>query len=82
VDQLWAEAMFYYKEGRTPLILPESVRGYAKKMQDDHFDRSDIHGLIEAFLERKLPTNWDEFNLDQRIIWYADKATQRTDLAV
>lgn len=80
VDQLWAEAMFYYKEGKTPLILPENVRGYAKKMQDEHFDRSDIHGLIEAFLERKLPTNWDEFNLDQRILWYADKATQRTDL--
>lgn len=80
VDQLWAEALYYYNERKTPLTLPDDILAYAKAEQEAHFDRSESQGLIEAFLERPIPRDWDTYTLDQRILYLADTATKRTDL--
>ncbi len=80
VDQIWAEALYYYNEGKTRLTLSDDILAYAKAEQEAHFDRSENQGLVEAFLEKYIPQDWDTYSLDQRILYYADTATKRTDL--
>lgn len=80
VDQLWAEALFYYRERKTKLTLPEDIARMAAAEQEAHFDRSANQGIIEDFLKRKIPADWDSYTLDQRMMFYSDTATVRTDL--
>lgn len=80
VDQIWAEAMYYQREGRTSLVLPANIIPYAIAEQEKHFDRSDKQGLIEDFLSKPVPPEWDTFSLDQRLLFYADTSTPRDDL--
>lgn len=80
VDQIWAEALVYYRERKTRLTLPEDIAQIAAAEQEAHFDRSANQGIIEQFLERKIPADWDKYSLDQRLLFYADTATEHTDL--
>lgn len=82
IDQIWAEALYYYREGKTQLKLPDEILSYTKAMQEAHFDRSENQGLIEAFLEKPIPQDWDSYTLDQRILYLADTATERTNLVL
>lgn len=80
IDQIWAEALYYYNEGKTRLTLPDDILVYAKAEQESHFDRSENQGLIEAFIERLVPQDWDTYTLDKRLLYIADTATEHTDL--
>lgn len=82
MDQLWAEAMYYYKEGKTPLILPKELMPISVEVQQAHKEgiEDPLIGLIEAFLERPIPRDWDTYSLDQRILYFADNATERKDI--
>lgn len=82
VDQVWAEAMYYYHEGKTPLVLPKEVIPIAVEAQKAHKVgvEDPIIGVIETFLERPIPQDWDSYTLDQRILYLADTATERTNL--
>lgn len=80
IDQIWAEALYYYNEGKTQLKLPDAILAYAKAVQESHFDRSENQGLIEEFLEKPITKDWDSYNLDQRDIFYSNTADKHTDL--
>lgn len=80
VDQIWAEAIHYQREGKTALILPSGIMPYAIAEQEKHFDRSDKQGLIENFLNKPVPPDWDIYTLDQRLLFYTDTANPRDDL--
>lgn len=79
VDQIWAEALHYYKL-KTPIILSPEILAFAKNIQEDHYERSEKQGLIEDFLNKSVPVDWDDYSLDQRMLFYADTATKRNDL--
>lgn len=65
VDQIWAEAYVYWALGE-PLLLSKELEEMAAKQQDEHRETSGKEGIILDFLERKIPTNWDSLNVQQR----------------
>lgn len=65
IDQVWAEAVELYKTDSC-LYLEGTLNEYAEKMQEAHSFDSGQKGLIEDYLNKLLPDNWDEMDIYQR----------------
>lgn len=65
VDQIWAEAYMYWMLGET-LYLPKELEQAAEEMQESHRELSGKEGLIHAFIEREIPSDWDSMGLMAR----------------
>lgn len=66
VDQIWAEAYYLYKKGE-PIHLTGEALEMAKEMQKKFKEDTPLAGLIEEYLERDYPANWEEMDLVERI---------------
>ncbi len=67
VDQIWAEAYQMYLSGEK-LFMSAEAAVTAKEEQAAHSERDIRTGIIEAFLERRLPVDWDSTDLlDRRV---------------
>lgn len=66
-DQLWAEAVHYYKQGE-PLYLSEELEAQAKQRQQDFNDDNDdpIVAMLDKYLNTLLPVNWDTMDIQAR----------------
>lgn len=66
-DQLWAEAVHYYKQGE-PLYLSEELEAQAKQRQQDFNDDNDdpIVAMLDKYLNTLLPVNWDTMDIQSR----------------
>lgn len=81
VDQIWAEAVVYYKLGEALYMDTPSLVEAALAMQEGHRQRSEFEGLIEMFLDEAIPEDWYEMDKTQRKVWRADpKNLERDDL--
>ena len=71
VDQLWAEAVYYWKQ-HEPLYLDSRLTAAAKRLQEEHNEviADDRAGMIEAFIQKELPTTWDSMTIRQRQDWF------------
>ncbi|RTZ55601.1 hypothetical protein EKO25_12135 [Bacillus sp. SAJ1] len=65
VDQVWAETIVKYRDGEE-LFLKGEVAAEAYVQQQQAMESDDREGIIIDYLERLLPTNWDEMDLYQR----------------
>ncbi len=65
VNQIWAEAVELYKAG-TKLHLEGKEAEEALKQQREHAEDSPKAGMIEEYLNREYPVNWDELDLFER----------------
>lgn len=65
VDQVWAEAIEYYKNGEE-LFLKGDVAAEAYAMQRDAMETDDREGIVLDYLDRLLPEGWDKFDIYQR----------------
>lgn len=65
VDQIWAEAMVMYKKGE-PLYLSEEANAMAEHEQHTHSENDERSGIIENYLDRLLPADWDNLDLYER----------------
>lgn len=68
IDQLWAEAMYLYRQGE-PLILPEDVKAMAEEIQEMHTEVDEWYGPIKEYINKLLPERWPEMNLWDRRSW-------------
>lgn len=64
-DQVWAEAIHAYKDGET-LFLSGEVAQMAYAKQQEAMESDDREGLVQDYLDRLLPENWDSLDLYQR----------------
>jgi predicted P-loop ATPase len=64
-DQVWAEAIEYYKNGEE-LFLKDEVAAAAYVMQRDAMETDDREGIVQDYLDRLLPADWDKLDLYQR----------------
>lgn len=71
VDQIWAEALYRYKEKPDIELCLEKENIYlAEKAQADALEVSDLEGIIQYYLDQKLPQNWnDGYNLGMRLTY-------------
>jgi predicted P-loop ATPase len=65
VDQLWAEAVQLFKAGET-LFLSSAAEALAKRKQIEHSESDERKGLLELYLETRLPLQWLEMDIYQR----------------
>lgn len=68
VDQIWAEAAENYKAG-AKLYLTGEEADEAIKQQRAHAEDSPKTGLIEEYLDKEYPANWEELDLFARRNW-------------
>lgn len=72
-DQLWAEAVHYYKQGE-PLYLSDELEAQAKQRQQDFNDDNDdpIVAMLDKYLNTLLPVNWDTMDIQARRSYLRD----------
>ena len=57
VDQIWAEAYFYWQMGES-LLLSAEAENLAKTAQKEHKSEDELEGVILEFLEKKISEDW------------------------
>lgn len=65
IDQLWAEAKHRY-ENKQKLFLPSKLEAEMKEVQESHTEESPWFGIIQDYLDTKLPSNWEELDISER----------------
>ena len=71
-QQIWAEAYMRYMLGE-PLYLAGDVAKEATRQQELHNTPNVRDGVVRAFLEQKVPTDWLEMDLAARRLWKASR---------
>lgn len=70
VDQIWAEAVCYWKMGE-PLYLTGEVDEAAKEKQEEHREASTYEGITLDFISREVPEDWEAYKLDKRRMYWS-----------
>lgn len=68
VDQIWAEAVMYWRLGE-PLYLEGEAARLALEAQEEHREASGWEGLVLDFLDKKVPICWDRMDVSERKIF-------------
>ena len=68
INQIWAEAVSLYRTGET-LYLGKEAENIAYKEQSNHSESDERKGLIELYLDMRLPSNWDDLDIFERREW-------------
>ncbi len=78
VKQIWAEAVELYKAGES-LYLPKSLEKVAREIQECYEEENPRAGIVAKYLEKLLPTNWEEMDTYTRREWLESSAEQGTE---
>lgn len=70
VDQIWAEAYCYWMLGE-PLYLSKEVEALAEEQQESHRESHAKEGIIREFIDKKIPSEWDSYDLMKRRQFWA-----------
>lgn len=65
IDQIWAEAVHSYQEGEQ-LFLTDDVAAEAYAQQRDAMETDDREGVVQEYLDRLLPVDWDRYDVYMR----------------
>lgn len=71
VDQIWAETYQIYLQGET-LYFDDEEDALAKSRQAEHSAVDERRGLIENYLNRLFPEDWNKKDLYDRRSWLDD----------
>lgn len=74
VDQIWAEAVYYYKQGENIMHLDKGITDSAQLIQSRHSQHNSFIGIIEEYISIKVPMSWNDKSLAERRQWI--QATQ------
>ena len=72
VDQIWAEAVMAYQMGEQ-LYLTDEEAALASLERDPFLEEDSNAGVIENFLDTKVPDDWWDKSPEVRMQWMADK---------
>lgn len=79
VDQIWAEAVEAYRAGERLWLDDSGVRAMAEEQQELHSVQDDLAGIIQAYLDAPIPTDWEELDLMQRRDWVQGSSLIKRD---
>lgn len=66
IDQIWAEAVQFHKNGEPLYLDTDELRELAEQEQNSHFEESPLTGDIVRYLDTLLPENWAHMDMSQR----------------
>lgn len=75
VDQVWAEAVKMYKAGE-PLFMSNEAVIMARDEQERHSETDYRRGIIEDYLNKELPGDWDDRDIDERRTFLSQTADE------
>lgn len=78
-DQLWAEAVFRWKQGES-LHLPKEIEAVAREVQEEHRQRNPWEGIIADFVAKPVPTDWSRWTMERRQMFWGGNAKYEGDL--
>lgn len=83
VDQIWAEAVALYKSG-AKWYLTDEEEDLARAVQEEHTEISGKLGIVQEFVERLVPSDWDGRSIEERRAYWTDwgGGAQDTDVLV
>lgn len=70
ISQLWAEAKARWVMGEKLFLSPEQEE-QAKVAQEAHRETSPKEGMIEDFVAKEIPVDWQKWSIDRRRDWWA-----------
>lgn len=86
VAQIWAEIYAAYKGGERTVTLTAEAEATAQKRQQEAMEMDERTGLVEVYLQRKLPEGWADMPLEDRRFWLSegkdDGTVERTSVTV
>lgn len=65
IGRVWSEVLYAYESDKN-LLLPADSAKTAKELQEEHTEGSEKRGLIEAYLDKKLPKDWANMGVYER----------------
>ena len=68
VDQVWAEAVHLYRAGEQLFLSVEETKMAAAE-REDFTEEDALSGIIEHYLETKVPDEWPEMSPSDRQMW-------------
>jgi predicted P-loop ATPase len=71
VDQVWAEAVSLHKNGENIYLSPEMEK-VALEMQKTHTEEHPWSGIIQLYLDTKLPDDWSKKQRYERLTFLQD----------
>jgi predicted P-loop ATPase len=66
VDQIWAEALHYWRDEKELIYLTKEQEKLAEVEQEAHKEINEKEGVILEYLDTLLPANWDELDIYRR----------------
>ena len=73
VGQIWAEVMFYYDTvEERQLTLSKEADVQAQAAQIGALEYDERSGLVDKYLNQKLPKDWEEKDVQDRRFWLND----------
>lgn len=66
IDQIWAEAKMRFTLGEDLDMMSDEEKRLTLEAQEMYREVNDKEGLIQEFLDRPVPENWDQMDLGQR----------------
>ena len=70
VAQIWAEALTYYRAGEK-LYIQENMVAIATSIQRAHAEEHPWTGLVQQYLDTKIPVTWTKMSVYERISFLA-----------
>lgn len=65
IDQIWAEAFYYVQQGEK-IYLDSELDALAQEEQREAMQTDEREGLVREYLDRLLPEEWDDMDLNER----------------
>lgn len=78
VDQIWAEAVALYKSG-AKWYLTDEEEDLARAVQEEHTEISGKLGIVQEFVERQVPEDWDGRSIEERRAYWSDWGGEAQD---
>lgn len=76
IDQIWSEAVALFNSGER-LYLSDEAETIARNEQIKHCETDERRGLIEEYLNRKLPKDWAEKDIYERKAFIEDPISEQ-----
>lgn len=76
IDQIWAEAFQKFKDGEK-LYLSREAEILAKEEQRRHSEVDDRTGIVENYLDRLIPLDWEDMDLVDRKVFLEDPLSKK-----
>jgi predicted P-loop ATPase len=70
-DQVWAEAVHFYKMKEPIEYLEKDIEAQARNIQRQHSELNGKEGIIREFLTKQIPDGWNTMDIIERQRWIA-----------